>query len=188
MMLSTVGLLMGQAPAVDERPSLAEAARQNREQKRPKARLVLTDETLAAAKGPIPEIRSDVTDNSEDIVAAIDYYRSKHTVKETEIVVRDWFDSEDSKLAYEYSQTEDIYRGSWPYASEDNYPTTPQQYRERELAASRAYSVKRQSAQESSERKLRLQSRLNKVRMGIRKFGLNYEWFKVRCSNSDCSY
>jgi hypothetical protein len=179
---------MAQAPAAEAQPSLADVARQNREQKRPKAKIVYTEETLTAAKGPIPEIRADVTDNSEEIVAAIEYFRSKHTAKETETTVKDWYDSEDSKLAYEYSQTEDMYRGSWAYASEDNYPTTQQQYRERELAANRAYSVKRQSVQESSERKQRLQSRLGKVRTGIRKLGLNYDWFKVRCSNADCSY
>jgi hypothetical protein len=182
------GSLMAQAPAAAAQPSLAEVARQNREQKRPKAKVVYTEDTLSASKGPIPEIRADATDNSDEIVAAIDYFRSKHTAKETETVVRDWFDGEDSKLAYDYSQTEDMYRGSWPYTSEDNYPTTPQQYRERELAANRAYSVRRQSVQESNDRRQHLQTRLGKVRTGIRRFGLNYEWFKVRCSNSDCSY
>lgn len=182
------GLSLAQAPVADAQPSLAEVARQNREQKRPKARVVFTEETLTAAKGPIPEIRSDGNDNSDEIIAAIDQFRSKHTAKETETAVKDWYDAEDSKLAYEYSQTEDPYRGSWPYSSEDRNMTTPQQYRERELAAARAYSVKQQSMQQSSERKQSLQSRLNKVRTGIRKFDLNYEWFKVRCGNSNCSY
>jgi hypothetical protein len=182
------GLLLAQVPAAAPQPSLADVARQNREQKRPKAKVVVTEDTITASKGPIPEIRADATDNSDDIVAAIDYFRSKHTAKETETAVRDWFDSEDSKLSYDYSHSEDMYRGSWPYSPEDRNMVTPQQYRERELAANRAYSVRQQSAQQSSERKQRLQSRLLNVRTGIRKIGLNYEWFKVRCSNADCSY
>jgi hypothetical protein len=182
------GLLLAQAPAAEPQPSLADVARQNREQKRPKAKVVFTEDTITASKGPIPEIRADLTDNSDDIVAAIEQFRSKHTAKETETAVRDWYDAEDSQLAYEYAQAEDMYRSSWQYSSEDHNMVTPQQYRERELAANRAYSVKRQSVQESTERKQRLQSRLGKVRTGIRKIGLNYEWFKVRCSNADCNY
>ena len=180
---------MAQAPAANPQPSLADFARQNREQKRVKAKTVVTNDTINTSKAPIPEIRTDSTDNSGDIVASISRFKDSHTAQETEAAVKEWFDGEDSQLAYEYSSTGQRTTPSWArYGSTDPAPTTYQQYNERMLAQARADELNQQSVQQSAERRENLKNRLLRVRSGIRGFGLAYEWFKVRCGNNDCRY
>lgn len=187
--LGLTSLVLGQAPVGDGQPSLADFARKNREQKRVKAKTVFTNDSINTARGPIPELRTDATDNSSDIVAAISRFKDAHTPQETEAAVKEWFDGEDSQLAYEYSHSGERVAPAWNrYGSSDHAPTTYQQYNERMLAQARADQLNQQSFQQSAERRANLQSRLLKVRTGIRGLGLTYEWFKVRCGNSDCRY
>jgi hypothetical protein len=185
-----VGSMASQVPTDDAQPSLAEIARQNREQKKPKSKTVITDETIAASKGPIPEIRVDGTDNSKEIIEDIGRFKAKHTIQETESAVRDWYESEDSQLAYEISNANIQNGSSWAryYGSQDKPPTTAKQSNERALTQARAYEVDRRSAALSGEIRAHLQTRLSAVRTGILRFGLSYDWFKVRCGNGDCSY
>jgi hypothetical protein len=182
--------LHAQAPAEGEQPSLAEVARQNREQKKAKSKIVITDETIAASKGPIPEIKENGTDNSKEIVAAVARFKSTHTAQETEAALHSWYDGEDSQLAYEYGQSQQNWDGSWTryYGSQDRPPATYQQMQERQLTQARANDVDRRSQAVSTDMRVNLQSRLGKVREGVCALGLNYEWFKIRCSAADCSY
>jgi hypothetical protein len=190
LFLCFVGSIVAQAPTENSQPSLAEVARQNREQKKLKSRIVVTDETIAASKGPIPEIRVDATDNSKEIIEAIGRFKASHTVQETESAVRNWYESEDSQLAYEVERGNERDGSSWSryYGSQDRPPSTAAQSNERQLTQARAYEVDRRSAARSTEIRAHLQTRLGAVRTGISRFGLNYEWFKIRCGNGDCSY
>ena len=131
----------------------------------------------------------DAIDNSGEIVDAIARFKATHTVQETEAAVREWYEGEDSQLAYEYNRSSERSIPAWiQYGSSDNPPTTYKQYNERMLTQARAEEVNSQTLQQNAERRANLQSRFLKVRTGARGLGLAYDWFKVRCGNSDCRY
>jgi hypothetical protein len=156
-----------------------------------KSKTVITDETIASAKGPIPEINADGPDNSKQIIAAIENYKATHTAKQTEETVRDWYEDEKSQLEYAYQQSasgSDSYYWTHYYGSQDHSPTTQKQAQERQLTEARANAVNQQSLRQSGERKAHLQSRLGFVRTGVLALGLRYDWFKIPCASSDCSY
>jgi hypothetical protein len=185
-----VGVLMAQAPAADAQPSLADVARQTRQRNSGKAKTVITEETIAAAKGPIPEINADGVDNSKQIIAAIEQYKATHTPKETEEAVRDWYEGEKSQLEYEYQQSSPGSQSYWTYyyGSQDHSPTTQTQARERQLTEARASAVNQRSMMQSGERRSHIQNRLSLVRAGVLSLGLRYDWFKIPCGYADCSY
>jgi hypothetical protein len=78
--------------------SVAAAARKNKSEKSTHSKKVFTDEDMEAWSGPLPRLRMDGTENSEEVIAAILAYRKTHTAKETESAVRVWFERYDEML------------------------------------------------------------------------------------------
>ena len=79
--------------------SVAAAARKNKSEKGTRPKRVITDEDMKAWSGPLPKLRMDGTENSDEIIKAILAYRKAHTAPETEAVVRTWFERYDEMLA-----------------------------------------------------------------------------------------
>jgi len=67
--------------------SIAAAARSSKNQKA-HAKKVFSDEDMEAWSGPLPRLKMEGTENSDEIMAAITTYRAKHTAEQTERVVR----------------------------------------------------------------------------------------------------
>jgi hypothetical protein len=59
----------------------------------------LDDDSDDVRRSPIPDISSaDFADNSDEIVRAIIDYRTTHSAKETEGIVREWYEKYDAQL------------------------------------------------------------------------------------------
>ena len=186
-----VVICVAQSTNSDAQPSLADVARQTREMNKGKSKAVITDETIAASKGPIPEISVDGADNSRQVIAAIENYKATHNPKQTEEAVRDWYEGEKSQLEFSYQQSaagSDSSYWTHYFGSQDHSPLTPKQAQERQLTEARASAVNQQSLRLNGERRSHLQNRLASVRAGVMALGLRYDWFKIPCANSDCSY
>jgi hypothetical protein len=78
--------------------SIAAAARDAKAQKA-KAKKVFTDEDMEATAGPLPRLKMDGPENSDDVVAAIAKYKTDHTPEQTENAVHIWYDRYDDMLA-----------------------------------------------------------------------------------------
>lgn len=78
---------------------VAAAVRDSKAQKTPHAKRVFTNEDMDANIGPLPPLKMDGIDNSDQVIAGIGEYRKKHTPEQIEQAVRDWYDEYDSQLA-----------------------------------------------------------------------------------------
>src|SRR5882724_4945604 len=85
-----------QTPSSDK--PIAAAVRDSKTQKNPHAKKVFTDDDMDATSNPLPRLKMDGIDNTDQIIAEIGSYRRTHTPEETEQVLHDWFDEYDSQL------------------------------------------------------------------------------------------
>jgi hypothetical protein len=99
-------LLMANATAAhaqlttNEPKSLAEVARDSKKEKKDQAKIVLSDDTEQLHKPLIPDVFYGGIDNTDEILKAIDAYRSTHNLQETENVVHLWYDKHDAMLVH----------------------------------------------------------------------------------------
>jgi hypothetical protein len=87
----------GKKPASAD-DSIAAAARSSKNQKA-HAKKVFSDEDMEAWSGPLPRLKMEGTENSDELMAAITLYRANHTAEQTERVVRIWYERYDEILA-----------------------------------------------------------------------------------------
>lgn len=179
-LLAVVVLLLAcaGASAQDEKP-LGDIARENNKNAQPKkAKVVLDDDTPGVKKKPaiIPAIDSNGM-NSDAIIAAILKYRKDHTDAETEQLVKDWYEDNDSDLQNAIDENKRIENAVAPtYTTEEEYQR-----------------IVRERIHDLLERKenglliARIQQTFIKVRNGLFKENIKYEWFKVRCGNGNCN-
>jgi len=74
--------------------SIAAAARSSKNQ-RAHAKKVFSDEDMEAWSGPLPRLKMEGTENSDEVMAAVTTYRANHTAEQTERVVRIWYERYD---------------------------------------------------------------------------------------------
>jgi hypothetical protein len=167
---------------------LGDLARQTR-QNAGKSKVVVTNETLEHAyTGPIPEIRTDGSDNSDEIVKAIDTFRISHTPEQTEQALRTWFERHDSAMVrlFELNRgIDDRQMQSYYTPSRTGDPNSNQRQLE-ENRRSALFDNRQRS--ENSQTLSRLQQALYSVRSKIAEFRMKYEWFKIRTSSGGTSY
>lgn len=186
-----------QTPSVDAEPaqpkSLADVARASKKDKKePVAKIVLTEDSPGAAKGIIPDVFSDGMDNSDDILKAILDYSANHNAKETEGVVRIWFEKHDAMLANAIEQSKRIEQRERDrqngYLSRDVQYRSQQEYAE----AQRVEIISRRDdlmqKQENGLLSARIQQTFGKVRSALAGRHMKYDWFKIRCGNGNCSF
>src|SRR5436309_1317042 len=78
-----------QTPSSDK--PIAAAVRDSKNQKNSHAKKVFTDEDMDAITSPLPRLKMNGIDNTDQIIAEIGNYRKTHTAEETEQVVHDWY-------------------------------------------------------------------------------------------------
>jgi len=167
---------------------IAAAVRDSKAQKTPRAKKVFTDDDLDANTGPLPKLKMDGIDNTDQIVAEIGNYRKTHTAQETEQALHDWYDEYDSQLAAAIQ--DNINRQVLMQENQRNGYELCQQGGDYEKCAKRQMSeaVGARNDQSSMMRNNalihRLQNSLMKVRNGLFQYNLQCKWFKIRTTNN----
>ena len=168
-------------------PSLAETVRLANAQKTTAAKKVFTDENLEASAGPLPRLKMDGAENSDDIVGAIAQYKQSHTREQTE-ALRRWYDKYDEELAAAIQQNLDI--KVLREANVNNGYDLCQQGRDYEKCENRRraeYGGARHDQLEinsNNDLMVRIQHAFMRIRNGLQQNGLNYQWFKIRTTNN----
>ena len=174
--------------------SLAEIAREAKQNKTAHAKKVLTDDDLDQ-HGPFPRIEMDGTDNSEEIVQSIGDYNKKHKPEETEQALHDWYDEYDQMLAAAIRDNTQIQerREATSYAGNrmcyGNYnPANYKKCQEEQQAEMWGRRDDTFSIRDNGVVTSRIQQEFMKVRNGICRFNLRYTWFKIRNGNGVGSF
>jgi len=168
--------------------SIAGAVRDSKAQKAPHAKKVFTDEDMDAATGPLPKLKMDGIDNTDQIINEIGVYKKTHTAEQTEQVVHDWYDEYDSQLAAAIRDNLD--RATLMQENQSNGYELCQQGGDYEKCAKRQMSeaVAARNDQSTMARNNalihRLQNAFSKIRNGIFQYNLRYSWFKIRTTNN----
>lgn len=136
---------------------------------------------------PLPKLRMDGPENGEEIVAAIGEYKASHTPDETEAAVRAWYERYDQDLAAAIKQNQvvsslreenssngnEICRQGGDYMACENR-------RRAEYIGTRH---DQNTLQNNVQLEVRIQHAFMKVRGGIARYNLHYDWFKIRTTN-----
>ena len=170
--------------AQDDSPSLADAARKAKESK-PVAKKVITEETLEVDRGPIPALNVDGRDNISDVVKAIGEYKFKHTLEETEQLVREWYNRYDHMMQRASDENAEIRSRQQDRRIQfREYPRDPKQYREQVLTEARSAAQDEKLLRQNGLLAGRIQSAFYKVKTELNsKYRLNYEWLKPSSQN-----
>ncbi|HKD82568.1 MAG TPA: hypothetical protein VKH81_22955 [Candidatus Angelobacter sp.] len=193
--VSLATMLPAQTQSAPDQPkSLGEVARDSKKEKKEPAKIVLSDETEQQHKAVIPDVFYGGVDNTDEILKAIDDYHSTHNLQETEAVVHIWFDKHDAMLLNAIEENRRIEQrerdrslGYTP--ASDAQPRSTQEYQEMQRVEliSRREDLKHK--QENGLLSARIQQAFGKVRAQVKtKYGMNVEWFKIRCGNGNCSF
>ena len=174
--------------SADTSSSLAAAARNAKAQKAGRAKKVITDEDMEATTGPLPRLKMDGPENSDDVVAAITKYKAIHTPEETEQAVHIWYDRYDEMLAAAIQENQDmtvlrnanVSNGYDLCMESQNY----QQCQYRQMAEQRGARNDQVEMMKNNNLVVRVQHAFMKVRNGLAINGLRYDWFKIRTTNN----
>jgi hypothetical protein len=181
------------APAAPEPTStgteqpLGTVVRNSKKPTSAKAKKVITEDDMNAIANALPRIRTEGAENTDEIIAAIGQYKASHTPEETEAAVQAWFERYDQDLAAAIQQNQTV-----STLREENFSNGNELCRE---AGDYWMCEKRRRAEYIGQRhdqytigknmalEVRIQHVFMKVRGGIGRYGLHYDWFKVRTTN-----
>jgi hypothetical protein len=177
----------------DQPKSLAEVARDSKKEKKEQAKIILSDDTQQLHKPLIPDVFHGGIDNIDDILKAIDEYKSTHNLQETEMVVHLWYDKHDAMLANAIEENRRIEQRERDrqlgYRASDVQPRNQEEYLELQHVEliSRRDDLKHK--QENGLLSARIQQAFGRVRSQVKsRYGMNIDWFKIRCGNGNCSF
>jgi len=173
--------------------SLAEMAAQANSKKTEHSHVVINDETVSAQKPIIPNVWEDDCDNTDAIMAAITDYRRTHTRNETEELIHAWYEKHASRLDHAAEENRRIQRGreehsNYPYDYGDLNPRDYRQYYEAQQAASRSAFDDQWRYTENYQMIYHTETVFQKVKYGVRRMGMDFDWFKLRCGINFCTY
>jgi hypothetical protein len=181
------------APAVPEPTStgteqpLGTVARNSKKPTSARAKKVITEDDMDALANVLPRVRMEGAENADEIIVAIGQYKASHTPEETEAVVQAWYERYDQDLAAAIQQNqvvnslreENFSNGSELCREAGDYQACEKRRRAEYIGMRHdQYTVSRNMALE-----VRIQHVFMKVRGGIGRYGLHYDWFKVRTTN-----
>jgi hypothetical protein len=167
--------------------SIAAAVRDSKAQKTAHAKKVFTEDDLDATTTALPRLKTDGADNGDDIVAAIGKYKETHTPEQTEAAVRAWYERYDEQLAAAIQENldvkalrdENVGNGYELCRQSGDY----QQCENRRQAEMVGARHDQNTMNRNTQLEVRIQHALMKVRNGLKRFNLHYDWFKVRTTN-----
>ena len=196
-LLLVVGAGAQSAPVVCQAPnqpaitnaddSLAAAAQKNKGPRSTHAKKVFTDEDMEAWSGPLPKLKLDGTENSDEIISAILAYRKTHTPAETERVVHAWFDRYDEMIRAAINnsiETRNLRAANTSNGYELCMESQDYEHcRNRQMAEQRGAQHDRVQMQGDLNTESRIQQAFMRIRNALCVNNMRYEWFKVRTTN-----
>ncbi len=159
-----------------DQPSLGDVARASKAKSGTKAKTVITDETIRSSKSPFPDINGE-NDNSDEIVKAILQFSTSKVPKETEDAVHTWYDYQDGVIAGMIDDAKKTRRNAldrYQYPSDVKNPASYNAQRERDTMS----DYRRYSETTTSIR--RMLDTLTRVKAGLKRSNLAYDWMKIR--------
>jgi hypothetical protein len=166
---------------------LGTVVRTSKQQAGSKAKRVITEDDMDAAANILPKIRMDDAENSDEIITAIGRYKASHTPEETEEVVQAWYGRYDEDLAAAIRQNVTV-----TTLREENFSNENEMCREggdyqacekRRRAEYIGVRHDQTTIRKNIVMEMRIQHVFMKVRSGITRYNLRYEWFKIRTAN-----
>lgn len=178
--------------SADPAPSLAAAARDAKAQKSVHSKKVFTDEDMEATDGPLPRLKMDGPENSDEVIAAIRKYKLTHNSEQTEQAVRSWYEKYDQMLAAAIQDNQDTQalrnvnssNGQELCQASGDY----EQCRNRQMAEARSARSDQNQMTKNTQLEMRIQRGFEKVRNGLVMNNLHYDWFKIRNINGTDLY
>jgi Mg-chelatase subunit ChlI len=157
-----------------------------------KGKRVITEDDMDAAANLLPRIRMDDAENSDEIIAAIGRYKLTHSPEETEAAVQGWYERYDQDLAAAIRQNQAVNtlrEENWSNGNEicresANYQNCESR-RRAEYIGQRHDQL---TIQNNVAMEVRIQHVFMKVRNGMLRYNLRYEWFKIRTTNGIDTY
>ena len=174
--------------AVGSDTSIAAAARSAKAQKTAHATKVITDEDMEAFAGPLPHLKMDGPENSDEVVSAITQYKLTHTPEQTEQAVHIWYDRYDEMLAAAIQENIDLQtlrnanlsNGYEICQASQDY----QKCQSRQMAEYRGARSDQNVMMRNNNLEVRIQHAFMRVRNGLCINNLRYDWFKIRTTNN----
>ena len=166
---------------------LGNVARNSKKQTPVKSKKVITEDDMDAIANALPRIRTEGAENADEIIAAIGQYKASHTPEETEAAVQAWFERYDQDLAAAIQQNqvvnslreENSSNGNELCREAGDYQACEKRRRAEYIGVRHdQYTIRRNMALE-----VRIQHVFMKVRGGIWRYNLHYDWFKIRTTN-----
>jgi hypothetical protein len=157
-----------------------------------RSKKVITEDDMNAIANALPRLRTEGAENADEIIAAIGQYKASHTPDETEEAVQAWFERYDQDLAAAIQQNQVVNS-----LREENFSNANELCRE---AGDYQACEKRRRAEYIGVRhdqytirtnmalEVRIQHVFMKVRSGIARYNLRYDWFKIRTTNGIDTY
>lgn len=166
--------------------SVATAARSSKNQKA-HAKKVFSDEDMEAWSGPLPRLKMEGTENSDEVIAAINTYRAKHTPEQTKRVVRIWYERYDEILAAAIQNNIET-RVLRDANTSNGYELCMesrdyQQCNNRQMAEQRGARNDQIQIAKNFNVESRIQQAFMRIRNALMMSNLRYDWFKVRTTN-----
>jgi hypothetical protein len=178
----------------DNGSSLAAAAKSAKDQKAGHAKKVFTDEDMEVAEGPLPRLKTDGLDNSDEIIVAITKYKAAHTPEQTEEAVHMWFDRYDQILAAALQENQDMstlrstnMSNAYALCQESQGSGDYQDYQKcasRQMAEQRGAISDQHVYAKNNYLVMRIQQSFMKIRNGLQVNNMRYAWFKIRTVNN----
>jgi hypothetical protein len=181
------------APAVPEptgtgtEQPLGTVVRNSKKASVSRAKKVITEDDMDAIANALPRIRMEGAENADEILEAIGKYKATHSPEETEEAVQGWFEryDEDLAAAIQQNQTVNTLReennsNGYEMCRESGDYQKCEGRRRAEYIGTRhdQFTISKNTALE-----IRIQHVFMKVRGGMMRYGLRYEWFKIRTTN-----
>jgi hypothetical protein len=176
-----------QPTATGNEESLGAVARTSKKQTTSRARKVITEDDMDAAANILPRLRTEGAENSDEIIAAIGKYKETHTAAETEEVVQAWYERYDEDLAAAIQQNQ-VVNSLREENLSNGYEICRQggEYQSCENRRRAEYTGARHDQAtiiNNGALEVRIQHVFMRVRSGIMRYNLRYDWFKIRTTN-----
>jgi hypothetical protein len=165
--------------------SLADIAKEARNNKTAHAKKSITDDDMESKKGPLPRLNTQDTDT-------ISKFKDKHNEHETEQAKHNWYDEYDEMLAAAIRENIEMrdQRESTSYHSSEmcQQGASYKQCQERRQTEIRGNRHDQFVMRDNGVVTGRIQQAFMKIRTGISRYNLHYDWFKVRNANGNGSF
>jgi hypothetical protein len=168
--------------------SIAGAARSARAKNAAHSKKVITDEDMDAMAGPLPRLKMEGADNTDEIVAAIKKYKATHSPEQTEQAVHGWYDRYDQMAAAAIRENVQINTLRNVNASNGydlcEESENPQQCRGR-VVNMRGLRTDMNETTKNSNLLTRIQQSFGKIQTELVRNNFHYDWFKIRTTNNN---